>query len=151
MPDPLREAFLRGFADEAGKLGMRKAAQGLGESLATPGVMRYMMPFGSQVAPKAATGFGGRLLGFGKSIISPITAAAGTVVAGGAMALGALAKPKNMSWRQWMPKGTFQRTLGHFTGLPLGGEPNAPIRFRPPTISGLGHAAMAGQQPPGAF
>jgi hypothetical protein len=114
-------------------------------------------------------------LGFDKEAFLPALAA-GLLVGGASLGLGALAKPGNMSWRQWMPRGTAMKTLGHFGSLStlmspgaggamglglrgfgaqqvFGGAAQAPrpFPFRPPTISGLGYKSFTGNQAPGAF
>ena len=83
---------------------------------------------------------------------SPWMLASGAVTAG-AMGLGALMKPKNQSWNQWMPDGTTGRIFNAVStfGLSELGGGNAKLKFQPPSITGMGRGAMMGQQPPGAF
>jgi hypothetical protein len=74
-------------------------------------------------------------------------------VTGGMMGLGALMKPSNQSWRQWMPSGTAGRTFGALStfGLSELGGGASPLKFRPPSISGMSLGGMMGQQTAGSF
>lgn len=95
------------------------------------------------------SGLGGMLWG---AVKAPWLLASGAVTAG-AMGLGALMKPKNQSWNQWMPDGTTGRVFNAFStfGLSELGGGASKLKFQPPSISGMGRGAMMGQQPPGAF
>jgi hypothetical protein len=58
-------------------------------------------------------------LGFVKEAFIPLipAAIAALAVGGGSLGLGAMMKPKDMTWRKWMPPGTTMKTMGHMLGL----------------------------------